>query len=231
MKHIFIYIVANLQNNRIWADFEPNESHEELLNDDKVMVLCAFSSCKVYRPYFFNDPSYFKRLCRPKNALRHKNRSPRKSVLCCRPPVAVPERLSLVHSPCAGLVSAGTADLVIRNIPMIDFVRPVGIMDAFLFIRSGLKRLFFLGYARHFPTSVALAAPGRDRLCLLQDRYRRGNCRFFQRVIVIAFCIRKAHQAKGQGQNHGQQDRDDFFHGKALPFFRYVGFCFSESPL
>ena len=132
-------------------------------------------------------------------------------MLCCRPPVAVPERLSLVHSPCAGLVSAGTADLVIRNIPMIDFVRPVGIMDAFLFIRSGLKRLFFLGYARHFPTSVALAAPGRDRLCLLQDRFRRGSRRFFQWVIVIAFCIRKAHQAKGQGQNHGQQDRDDFF--------------------
>lgn len=84
---------------------------------------------------------------------------------------------------------------------------------------------FFLGYARHFPTSVALAAPGRDRLCLLQDRFRRGSRRFFQWVIVIAFCIRKAHQAKGQGQNHGQQDRDDFFHGKALPFSRYFAFC------
>ena len=137
-------------------------------------------------------------------------------------------RLAMIYGDsffAAGVVSAGTADLVIRNIPMIDFVRPVGIMDAFLFIRSGLKRLFFLGYARHFPTSVALAAPGRDRLCLLQDRFRRGNCRFFQRVIVIAFCIRKAPQATGQGQRHGPQDRDDLFHRKALPFSRYFAFC------
>ena len=98
-------------------------------------------------------------------------------MLCRRPPVAVPERLSLVHSPCAGLVSAGTADLVIRSMLIIDFVRPVGIMDAFYFLRSGLKRVFFLGYARHFPTSVALTAPGRNRLCLLQGLLGRGSRR------------------------------------------------------
>ena len=34
----------------------------------------------------------------------------------------------------------------------------------------------------------------------------------------------KANQAKGQGQNHGQQDRDDLFHRKALPFSRYFAF-------
>ena len=84
---------------------------------------------------------------------------------------------------------------------------------------------FFLGYARHFPTSVALTAPGRNRLCLLQGLLGRGSRRFFQWIIVIAFCIRKAYQAKGQGQNHGQQDRGDLFHRKALPLFRYVGFC------
>ena len=45
----------NLQNNRIWAEFQPNYINEKPLNDDKVMVWCAFSTDYVYGPYFFDD--------------------------------------------------------------------------------------------------------------------------------------------------------------------------------
>ena len=43
----------NIQNDRIWAEFQPDELVEQPLNDDKVMVWCAFSAKKVYGPYFF----------------------------------------------------------------------------------------------------------------------------------------------------------------------------------
>ena len=45
----------NIQNDRIWAEFQPNEIVETPLNDAKVMVWCAFSSKSFYGPYFFEE--------------------------------------------------------------------------------------------------------------------------------------------------------------------------------
>ena len=45
----------NIQNDRIWAEFQPNELVQAPLNDEKLMVWCAFSSRKVYGPYFFEE--------------------------------------------------------------------------------------------------------------------------------------------------------------------------------
>ena len=53
--YFYLHGGHNIQNNRIWAEFQPNECHEEPLNDDKIMVWCAFSACKVYGPYFFKE--------------------------------------------------------------------------------------------------------------------------------------------------------------------------------
>lgn len=43
----------NIQNDRIWAQFQPDYVLEKSLKDEKVMVWCAFSSKHVYGPYFF----------------------------------------------------------------------------------------------------------------------------------------------------------------------------------
>ena len=53
--YFYLHGGHNIQNNRIWAEFQPNELHEAPLNDEKVMVWCAFSTCKVYGPYFFSE--------------------------------------------------------------------------------------------------------------------------------------------------------------------------------
>ena len=44
----------NIQNDRIWAEFQPNEIIEQPLHDEKVMVWCAFSGTCMYGPYFFD---------------------------------------------------------------------------------------------------------------------------------------------------------------------------------
>lgn len=51
----FLHGGHNIQNDRIWAQFQPNEIAEKPLNDDKVMVWCAFSGFRVYGPYFFEE--------------------------------------------------------------------------------------------------------------------------------------------------------------------------------
>ena len=43
----------NVQNDRVWSEFQPNVLVESPLQDEKVMVWCAFSAKKVYGPYFF----------------------------------------------------------------------------------------------------------------------------------------------------------------------------------
>jgi len=45
----------NIQNDRIWGHFQPEEPVQQPLNDSKVMVWCAFSGNKVYGPYFFEN--------------------------------------------------------------------------------------------------------------------------------------------------------------------------------
>lgn len=45
----------NIQNDRIWAEFQPNEILEQPLFDQKIMVWCAFSAGYVYGPYFFTE--------------------------------------------------------------------------------------------------------------------------------------------------------------------------------
>ena len=45
----------NIQNNRIWAEFQPDEHVETPLHDEKIMVWCAFSGKKFYGPYFFEE--------------------------------------------------------------------------------------------------------------------------------------------------------------------------------
>lgn len=45
----------NIQNDRIWAEFQPNELVESPLNDDKIMIWCAFSSTHVWGPYYFEE--------------------------------------------------------------------------------------------------------------------------------------------------------------------------------
>ena len=45
----------NIQNDRICAESQPNELVQAPLNDEKLMVWCAYSSRKVYGPYFFEE--------------------------------------------------------------------------------------------------------------------------------------------------------------------------------
>lgn len=45
----------NIQNDRIWAEFQPNELVEAPLNDEKVMVWCAFSGTHFFGPHFFEE--------------------------------------------------------------------------------------------------------------------------------------------------------------------------------
>ena len=145
-------------------------------------------------------------------------------MLCCRPPVAVPERLSLVHSPCAGLVSAGTADLVIRNIPMIDFVRPVGIMDAFLFIRSGLKRLFF-GLRKTFSHKRRTRCSWQGQALPPPGPLRTWKPPFLPMDHRHSVLHPQSPPGKGPGPKPRPAGSDDLFHRKALPFSRYFAFC------
>jgi hypothetical protein len=53
--YFYLHGGHNIQNDRVWAEFQPDETVEEPLNDDKVMVWCAFSGKMVYGPYFFNE--------------------------------------------------------------------------------------------------------------------------------------------------------------------------------
>ena len=53
--YFYLHGGHNIQNNRIWAEFQPNELVEQPLNDEKVMVWCAFSANCVYGPYFFSE--------------------------------------------------------------------------------------------------------------------------------------------------------------------------------
>lgn len=53
--YFYLHGGHNIQNDRIWAQFQPYELVEKPLNDDKVMVWCAFSATKVYGPYFFKN--------------------------------------------------------------------------------------------------------------------------------------------------------------------------------
>ena len=56
MKSIFIYmVVINIQNNRIWAHFQPNQLIEQPLHDEKVLVWCVFSANFMYAPFFFEN--------------------------------------------------------------------------------------------------------------------------------------------------------------------------------
>lgn len=45
----------NKQNNRIWAESNPNELVEKPLHDQKVMVWCGISAKRVFGPYFFDS--------------------------------------------------------------------------------------------------------------------------------------------------------------------------------
>ena len=45
----------NIQNNRIWSIYQPDEFVKQPLNDEKVIVWCAFSAKCVYGPYFFDE--------------------------------------------------------------------------------------------------------------------------------------------------------------------------------
>ena len=45
----------NIQNDKIYANFQPNYIVEQPLHDEKVLVWCAFSGENLYGPYFFNS--------------------------------------------------------------------------------------------------------------------------------------------------------------------------------
>jgi len=53
--YFYLHGGHNIQNDRIWAEFQPNERQEKPLNDEKAMVWCAFSAKKVYGPFFFTE--------------------------------------------------------------------------------------------------------------------------------------------------------------------------------
>ena len=46
---------VNSQNDRIWAESQPNVQEEQPLYDQKILVWCAFSKNHTYGPYFFED--------------------------------------------------------------------------------------------------------------------------------------------------------------------------------
>lgn len=53
--YFYLHGGQNIQNNRIWAEFQPTEVVEKPLNDEKIMVWCAFSANRFYGPYFFEE--------------------------------------------------------------------------------------------------------------------------------------------------------------------------------
>ena len=53
--YFYLHGGHNIQNNRIWSIYQPDEIAEQPLNDEKVSVWCAFSGKKVYGPYFFDE--------------------------------------------------------------------------------------------------------------------------------------------------------------------------------
>ena len=53
--NFFLHGGHNVQNDRVWSEVQPNALVESPLNDEKVMVWCAFSAKKVYGPYFFTE--------------------------------------------------------------------------------------------------------------------------------------------------------------------------------
>ena len=46
MKHILIY------NNRRWSESQPYIGTQVPLNDQKILVWCAISANRVFRPYY-----------------------------------------------------------------------------------------------------------------------------------------------------------------------------------
>ena len=142
------------------------------------------------------------------------------------PTVALSACLAAANIPCRGFVAASTADFLIDAILIIYRIGSCGLMDARFLVGSGLVFADLLNVDTHFAALCTLAAPGRDRLCLLQDRFRRGNCRFFQWVIVIAFCIRKAHQAKGSGPKPWPAGSGRSFSWKSTSFLSVRWFLF-----
>ena len=53
----YFYLVEpiNKQNNRVWLKSRPTDGIERPLQDQKVLVWCAFSASKIYGPYFFEE--------------------------------------------------------------------------------------------------------------------------------------------------------------------------------
>ena len=51
--YFYLHGGHNIQNNRIWSIYQPDEIAEQPLNDEKVSVWCAFSGKKSLRSLFF----------------------------------------------------------------------------------------------------------------------------------------------------------------------------------
>jgi hypothetical protein len=49
--------IVNRHNVRIWVTENPHTMMELLQDSPKVNVFCAVSSCKVYGPFFFAEPT------------------------------------------------------------------------------------------------------------------------------------------------------------------------------
>jgi hypothetical protein len=44
----------NIQNNRIWDIERPTDGIEKPLHSEKLLVFCAISGTKIYRPFYFS---------------------------------------------------------------------------------------------------------------------------------------------------------------------------------
>jgi hypothetical protein len=53
--YFYLHGGHNIQNDRSWAENQPNEIVERPLHDDKVLVWAAFSANHLYGPYFFEE--------------------------------------------------------------------------------------------------------------------------------------------------------------------------------
>ena len=53
--YFYLHGGHNIQNNRVWSIYQPDELSEQPLFDEKVIVWCAFSAKRVYGPYFFDE--------------------------------------------------------------------------------------------------------------------------------------------------------------------------------
>ena len=57
---------VNKQNNRLWLEYNPYETRQVPLHDEKVLVWCAISASKIYGPFFFlenvNQDNYLEML-------------------------------------------------------------------------------------------------------------------------------------------------------------------------